>query len=55
MLWPSWYALGWGLLFAPIIYMMVLAEEEHLRNTYGQEYEQYCARVPRYLGFSKRR
>ena len=55
MLWPSWYALGWGLLFAPIIHMMVLTEEEHLRNTYGQAYEQYCDRVPRYLGFSKRR
>jgi protein-S-isoprenylcysteine O-methyltransferase Ste14 len=53
MLWPSWYALGWGLLFVPIIHMMVLTEEEHLLNTYGQDYQQYCNRVPRYLGFPK--
>jgi hypothetical protein len=26
ILWPSWYALGWGLSFLPIIHMMVLTE-----------------------------
>jgi protein-S-isoprenylcysteine O-methyltransferase Ste14 len=55
MLWPSWYGLGWGLLFIPIIHIMVLIEEEHLRNTYGQDYELYCYQVPRYLGFPKGR
>jgi protein-S-isoprenylcysteine O-methyltransferase Ste14 len=55
ILWPSCYALGWGLMFAPIIHIMVLTEEQHLRNTYGEEYERYCSRVPRYLGFPKGR
>jgi protein-S-isoprenylcysteine O-methyltransferase Ste14 len=53
ILWPSWYALGWGLLFMPIIHIMVLTEEEHLLNIYGQDYQQYCKRVPRYLGFPR--
>jgi protein-S-isoprenylcysteine O-methyltransferase Ste14 len=53
ILWPSWYALGWGLSLMAILHIMVLTEEEHLRNTYGQDYEQYCTRVPRYLGYPK--
>lgn len=54
ILWPSWYALGWGLSFLPIIHLMVLTEEEHLLNIYGQEYMRYCNRVPRYLRFPHR-
>jgi len=54
MLWPSGYALSWGLSLMAIIHVMVLTEEEHLRNTYGQDYEQYCKSVPRYLGFPKK-
>jgi protein-S-isoprenylcysteine O-methyltransferase Ste14 len=50
-LWPSWFALGWVALYAAIAHTMVLTEEEHLRNTHGQEYVQYCKQVPRYLGF----
>jgi protein-S-isoprenylcysteine O-methyltransferase Ste14 len=50
MLWPSWYALGWVVLYGAIAHMMVLTEEEHLRNVYGEEYVRYCERVPRYLG-----
>jgi len=30
---------------------VVLTEEEHLRNIYGEEYVQYCKQVPRYLEF----
>lgn len=52
--WPSWQALGWVLLFAIIAHMMVITEEEHLRKAYGEEYRQYCERVPRYLGFPRR-
>jgi protein-S-isoprenylcysteine O-methyltransferase Ste14 len=51
ILWPSWYALGWGLVFVPIIHLMVLTEEEHLLNIHGNEYLRYCNRVPRYLRF----
>ena len=52
-LWPSWYALGWLFLYAAIAHMMVLTEEEHMRNVHGEEYERYCERVPRYLGLPR--
>lgn len=55
ILWPSWFALGWGLSLMVILHVMVLTEEEHLHNTYGQAYEQYCNRVPRYLGYPMNR
>jgi protein-S-isoprenylcysteine O-methyltransferase Ste14 len=54
VLWPSWYALGWVVLYAVVAHMMVFTEEEHLRAVFGQEYERYCQRVPRYLGFPRR-
>ena len=54
VLWPSWYALGWVVLYAVVAHMMVFTEEEHLRAVFGQEYERYCERVPRYLGFPRR-
>jgi len=50
VLWPSWYAAGWVLLYFILIQMMVLSEEKHLSRVYGQEYEMYCKNVPRYLG-----
>lgn len=50
LLWPSWYAFGWLVLFAAMVHMMVRTEEEHLQRIFGQEYERYCQRVPRYLG-----
>lgn len=46
---PSWYAGLWGLMALPISHWMVLAEEGHLRNVFGQEYLDYCSEVPRYL------
>lgn len=55
MLWPSWHTVGWMVLFGAIAHMMVLTEEEHLRNVYGDEYVQYCERVPRYIGFPRGR
>ncbi len=54
VLWPSWYALGWVILYAVIAHTMVLTEEEHLRRAFGAEYERYCQRVPRYAGFPRR-
>lgn len=54
LLWPTWYALGWLVLYPVIMHMMVLTEEEHLRCYHGEEFKQYCQRVPRYLGFPKR-
>ena len=54
VLWPSWYALGWAICFIPMIHLMVLTEEEHLRRAHGMEYERYIEGVPRYLGFPKK-
>jgi protein-S-isoprenylcysteine O-methyltransferase Ste14 len=51
ILWPSWFALGWGLTLVIILHVMVVTEEQHLQNAHGQVYEQYCKRVPRYLGY----
>ncbi len=47
---PSWYAAGWLILYAVIGHLMVITEEEHLLSTFGQVYEQYCEKVPRYIG-----
>jgi len=54
LLWPSWYALGWAILWMVMFHLMVLSEEEHLRNTYGEEYHQYCEKTPRYVSFRSR-
>lgn len=47
--WPSLYALGWVLMYAIIGHWMVLTEEEHLAQIFGEAYEKYCSQVPRYL------
>jgi protein-S-isoprenylcysteine O-methyltransferase Ste14 len=49
MQWPSWYGLGWILLYGLIGHWMILTEEEHLRSRFGEEYERYCGDTPRYL------
>ena len=51
LLWPSWHTLGWFILYALIAHMMVLTEEEHLGDIFGDEYAQYRRQVPRYFGF----
>jgi protein-S-isoprenylcysteine O-methyltransferase Ste14 len=48
-LYPSLESGGWILLYAVIAHMMVITEEEHLRYTFGDSYQAYCAQVPRYL------
>jgi protein-S-isoprenylcysteine O-methyltransferase Ste14 len=50
MLWPSWRNAGAVVLYWSIVHMMVITEEEHLRDRHGTEYDQYRRRVPRYLG-----
>lgn len=49
MVWPSWYAAGWALLYFILIHIMVLTEEEYLLQIHGEKYQEYCERVPRYL------
>lgn len=53
ILWPSWTGLVWVGLFWILLHVMVLTEEEHLRRTFGEEYERYWERTPRYFGFRK--
>ena len=36
-------------LTVPTIYLIVLLEERELRERFGEEYEQYCRRVPRFV------
>ncbi len=49
LLWLSWHTTGWVVLYAAMAHMMVLTEEEHLRNVYGEAYVRYRDRVARYL------
>lgn len=54
ILWPSWYALGWVVMYGIVSHIMVVVEEEHLQDVYGDEYMGYCKQVPRYLGLLRR-
>jgi len=47
--WPSWYGLGWIVLYGLMGHWMISTEEEHLRAKFGKEYERYCEQAPRYL------
>lgn len=46
---PTIYFAGWIFMYALISHWMVLTEEEHLSHVFGEEYEEYCSKVPRYL------
>jgi len=50
LLWPSWTGVLWIVIYAAIGHMMVRAEERHLKNTYGEDYVEYCRITPRYVG-----
>ncbi len=49
VLYPSWQAVAWLLLYGAIAWMMVQTEEEHLLNLFGEEFEEYCRQTPRFL------
>jgi protein-S-isoprenylcysteine O-methyltransferase Ste14 len=49
LLWPSWYAIGWGASLAIILHIMVKTEETHLKKVHGVDYLDYCKMVPRYI------
>lgn len=53
VLWPSWSGLGWVALYGAIAQLMVITEEEHLRQVGGEAYQSYCERVPRYIPLIK--
>lgn len=52
LLWPSWSGILWVVIYGAIGHLMVLTEEEHLKEVYGVAYEDYCGSVPRYLGLN---
>jgi len=49
LIWPSWYIIPTIISFGIIIHRMVLTEEIHLQNVFGEDYNQYCNRTPRYI------
>lgn len=48
-LYPDWLGLLWLFVYVCIAHWMVLTEEEHLENLYGQDYRDYQKDVPRYF------
>ena len=49
LFYQSWRLLGYAGLFFLITHLfVVLYEESHLRQTFGQEYEAYCGRIRRW-------
>jgi protein-S-isoprenylcysteine O-methyltransferase Ste14 len=50
VLWPSLSGVLWVMLYMLIAHIMVLTEEQHLLNFYGDVYMDYCRRTPRYIG-----
>jgi protein-S-isoprenylcysteine O-methyltransferase Ste14 len=55
VLWPSWQTVAALVVYGGIARSMVLAEEDHLHRVHGDLYNEYCARVPRYIGRPRRR
>jgi protein-S-isoprenylcysteine O-methyltransferase Ste14 len=49
VLYPSWQAAVWIVLYAAIAWLMVQTEEEHLLKLFGSQFEQYCRQVPRVI------
>jgi len=49
IMYPSLQTAAWILLFAAIGNLMVITEEEHLSNLFGEKYDEYCSKVPRFI------
>jgi len=48
ILWTSWYMIISLISYGIIIHRMVLTEEIHLENLFGEDYIEYCKTTPRY-------
>ena len=53
ILWPSWFSLGWAILYFILIHTMILTEEEHLTRLYGEKYQAYLQQTPRYMNLTR--
>ena len=51
--WSLW-CLGAILVVAVSLHLLVLVEEEHLRRVFGESYEEFLRRTPRYVGRKQR-
>jgi protein-S-isoprenylcysteine O-methyltransferase Ste14 len=49
IMWPSWYIIVSIISYIIISHNMILSEEKHLRKLFGEEYEKYCMKTPRYF------
>jgi len=49
IVWPSWYIVPSLISYGVIVHRMVLTEELHLRNIFGEAYKEYCIETPRYI------
>ncbi len=49
----SWWCLGALGVVAVSLHLLVLVEEEHLRRVFGEPYEDFCRRTPRYVGWGR--
>ena len=47
--WSLW-CLAALLVIAISLHLLVLVEEEHLLRTFGEQYVEFCRKVPRYIG-----
>lgn len=50
---PNWITLLYAIAGIVLFHRQVLREEAFMRTQYGQEYVEYCARVPRYIGIAR--
>jgi protein-S-isoprenylcysteine O-methyltransferase Ste14 len=50
-----WSSTAWlaFIAYALLVYATVRIEEEHLTKAFGDEYQDYCRQMPRFLGFRK--
>lgn len=52
--WPQPRVLIGLAAYVLLVFLVARIEEEHLEQVYGQEYRDYCARVPRFVGWPRR-
>ena len=48
--WSLW-CLAALLVIAISLHLLVLVEEEHLRRVFGEQYVEFCRKIPRYAGW----
>ena len=51
----SWWCLAALLVAALNLHLLVLVEEEHLRRVFGEQYADFCRKIPRYAGWGRLR